>query len=349
MTEPPRILLIRPSALGDVFRSVPLAASLSRAFPEIPIDWVVQEEFSDAIRAHPAVSRVIGFPRRRLQGWWRSPAALATGWRFFRGLRGNYAVAIDAQGLARSGLMAFASGARRRIGFADAREGAWLGYDERIRVSPELSAVDRMLGLLGGAGIEPIADCRLRVPEDAEADWSSWRSTSLGTASFVAIAPTSRWKSKEWPAAHWRRLVERLIEGGLAERIVLLGAASEQDRLRELAGDRAEVVVMAGAGPLAMSMAAVRDAALLVANDSAMLHAAVGFDVPLVGLFGPTDPAMSGPYGRVSDCISSPLADPTIHYRDRGLGDRLMRAIPVDEVLAACRARLAGVTPESAS
>ena len=348
MTQPPRILLIRPSALGDVFRSVPLAASLFRAFPENPIDWVVQEEFSDAIRAHPAVSRVIGFPRRRLQHWWRSPSALATASRFFRGLRGNYAMAIDAQGLARSGLMAFASGARRRIGFADAPEGAWLGYDERIPVSPDRSAVDRMLGLLEGAGIEPIADCRLRVPEDAEAGWAAWRSASIGAATYVAIAPTSRWTSKEWPMTHWRGLLERLLDERLAERIVLLGAASEADRLHELAGDRAEAVVMAGAGPLAMSMAAVRDAALVVANDSAMLHAAVGFDVPLVGLFGPTDPAISGPYGRVVDCIASPLADGAIHYRDRGLGDRLMRAIQVEQVLAACRERLTTVHVESA-
>lgn len=347
MTQPPRILLIRPSALGDVFRSVPLAASLFRAFPENPIDWVVQEEFSDAIRAHPAVSRVIGFPRRRLQHWWRSPPAMATGWRFFRGLRGNYAVAIDAQGLARSGLMAFASGADRRIGFADASEGAWLGYNARIPVAADLSAVDRMLGLLEGAGIEPIADSRLRVPEDVEAGWSAWRSASLGTAGFVALAPTSRWTSKEWPADHWCRLVEGLLGERLAERIVLLGAPSETALLRELAGDRDEVVVMAGAGPLAMSMAAVRDATLLVANDSAMLHAAVGFDVPLVGLFGPTDPAISGPYGRVSDCIASPLADPAIHYRDRGIGDRLMRAIPVDEVLGACRERLVAGQSES--
>ncbi|MAH65917.1 MAG: hypothetical protein CMJ27_05950 [Phycisphaerae bacterium] len=347
MTEQPRILLIRPSALGDVFRSVPLVASLSRAFPETPIDWVVQEEFSDAIRAHPAVSRVIGFPRRRLQHWWRSPPAMATGWRFFRGLRGNYAVAIDAQGLARSGLMAFASGARRRIGFADASEGAWLGYNARIAVSADASAVDRMLGLLEGAGIEPIADCRLRVPEDAESGWSAWRSATIGGAGFVAIAPTSRWTSKEWPEDHWRRLVEGLLVERLAERIVLLGAASETDRLRELAGDRAEVVVMAGAGPLAMSMAAVRDSALLVANDSAMLHAAVGFDVPLVGLFGPTDPVISGPYGRVTDCIASPLADAAVHYRDQGLGDRLMRAIPVDEVLEACRDRLTATRTEA--
>ena len=258
-------------------------------------------------------------------------------------------MAIDAQGLARSGLMAFASGARRRIGFADASEGAWLGYNARISVSADASAVDRMLGLLEGAGIEPIADSRLRVPEDAEAGWSAWRSASLGDAGFVAIAPTSRWTSKEWPADHWRRLVDALLQERLAERIVLLGAASETGRLHELADARPGVVVMAGAGPLAMSMAAVRDAELLVANDSAMLHAAVGFGVPLVGLFGPTDPVISGPYGRVTDCIVSPLADPSIHYRDRGLGDRLMRAIPVDEVLEGCRERLMVGKMESTS
>ena len=335
-----RILLIRPSALGDVFRSIPVLTSLSRAFSGVPIDWVVQEGFEDAIRAHPAVSRVIGFPRRRIQYWWRSPAQARRAFDFFRGLRNGYDLVVDAQGLARSGIMALASGGEKRIGFADAREGAWLGYTDRITVSGGLHAVDRMLSLLEGAGIEPIKDSKLFVPEDVEADWASWRASSIGQEPYIALAPTSRWVSKEWPADLWAELAGRLLRDGHTKKIVLLGAAGEVGRLSEIARGSAGIKILAGQGPLAFSMAAVRDASLVVANDSAMLHAATGFGVPLVGLFGPTDASISGPFDRVADCITSPVADPALHYRDPKIGDRVMRAITIDSVLAACLARL---------
>ena len=335
-----RILLIRPSALGDVFRSIPVLTSLSRAFSGVPIDWVVQEGFEDAIRAHPAVSRVIGFPRRRIQHWWRSPTQARRAFDFFRGLRNGYDLVVDAQGLARSGIMALASGGEKRIGFADAREGAWLGYTDRITVSGGLHAVDRMLSLLEGAGIEPIKDSKLFVPEDVEADWASWRASSIGQEPYIALAPTSRWVSKEWPADLWAELAGRLLRDGHTKKIVLLGAAGEVGRLSEIARGSAGIKILAGQGPLAFSMAAVRDASLVVANDSAMLHAATGFGVPLVGLFGPTDASISGPFDRVADCITSPVADPALHYRDPKIGDRVMRAITIDSVLAACLARL---------
>ena len=340
MIETQRILLIRPSALGDVFRSIPVLSSLSRAFPGVPIDWVVQEGFEDAIRAHPAVARAIPFPRRRIQHWWRSPAQARQAIDFFRGLRGGYHLVVDAQGLARSGLMAFASGGGRRIGFADAPEGAWLAYTDRIAVPEGLHAVDRMLAMLEGAGIAPITDSGLFVPEDVEVDWASWRSSSIGDGPYIALAPTSRWVSKEWPADHWAELARRLLGDGHTKRIVLLGGSGEVERLIQIAGGRSGIEILAGQGPLAWSMAAVRDASLVVANDSAMLHAAAGFDVPLVGLFGPTDASISGPFGRISDCITSPDADPSLHYRDRKIGDRVMRAISVDSVHSACVARL---------
>jgi lipopolysaccharide heptosyltransferase I len=342
VTTPRRILLIRPSALGDVFRSVPVAASIARAYPGVPLDWVVQTEFADAVRAHPAVDRVIPFPRRELVGFWKPIG----GWRrtaaFLATLRNGYDLAIDAQGLARSGAMAIFSGARTRIGFADAREFGWIGLNRRIRVAPGLPAVDRMLAMLAGAGIEPVEDLRLFVPDDAEAGWSAWRRERLGDARYAAIAPTARWRSKQWPEARFAELARRLLDEGRIERVLLLGAPSESAVLDEIAHDRSDIVSIAGAGPLAMSMAAVRDAAIVIGNDSAMLHAAAGFDRPLVGLFGPTDPVECGPCGRIADTIRADGVGPEVHYRDRGLGDQLMRRIEVDPVVELAAARLDG-------
>lgn len=342
MPTPRRILLIRPSALGDVFRSVPVAASIARAFPGVPLDWVVQTEFIDAVRAHPAVERVIPFPRRELNGFWNPFGGWQRTARFLATLRNGYDLAIDAQGLARSGAMAIFSGARTRIGFADAREFGWVGLNRRIRVSRGLPAVDRMLEMLRGGGIEPVPDLRLVVPEDAESGWAAWRREQLGDARYAAIAPTARWRSKQWPEERFAELARRLLDRGDVDRVLLLGAPGERDVLASIAGDRADIVSIAGAGPLAWSMAAVRDAAIVVGNDSAMLHAAAGFDRPLVGLFGPTDPVECGPHGRVTDTIRAADVDPRTHYRDRGLGDELMRRIEVDQVVELAAARLDG-------
>ena len=340
MTTPRRILLIRPSALGDVFRSVPLAASIARHWPGVPLDWVVQTEFMDAVRAHPAVDRVIPFPRWELAGFWRPIDGWRRTARFLASLSNGYDLAIDAQGLARSGAMAIFSGAGRRIGFADAREFGWIGLNRRVKVAGGLSAVDRMLALIEGADIPPVPDLTLTVPADAESGWAEWRRDRIGTATYAAIAPTSRWESKEWPIERWLEVVDGLLDSSAVERVLLLGSPSERTHLVDAMGDRPEVFTLAGEGPLARSMAAVRDASIFLGNDSAMLHAAAGFGVPLVGLFGPTDPLECGPYGRVEDTIRAPDVDAGVHYRDRGLGDSLMRRITVEEVLAAARLRL---------
>ena len=317
---------------------MPLVTSINRRFPGVPLDWVVQTEFMDAVRAHPGVARVIPFPRRELDGFWRPLDGWRRTARFLRSLRNGYDLAIDAQGLARSGAMAIFSGAGDRVGFADAREFGWVGSNRRIRVAPDLPAVDRMLALLEGAGIPPVADLSLHVPEDVEVDWSTWRNSRIGSKEtespgHAAIAPTSRWISKEWPIERWVQVGERLLESRRVSNIVMLGAPSEAAKIQAAIGGRPGFQSLAGEGPLSWSMAAVRDASILLGNDSAMLHAAAGFAVPLVGLFGPTDPAICGPHGRVRDTIRAPGVSAEVHYRERDLGDDLMRGIQVEEVV----------------
>ena len=195
-----------------------------------------------------------------------------------------------------------------------------------------------MLALLEGAGIPPIPDLSLYVPEDVESDWQSWRSSRIESGGsnpggYAAIAPTSRWLSKEWPLERWVAVGERLLESGRVSNILMLGAPSEVGKIQDAIGEREGFQSLAGEGPLSWSMAAVRDSSILLGNDSAMLHAAAGFAVPLVGLFGPTDPAICGPYGRIQDTIRAPGVGTDVHYRDRGLGDRLMREIAVEEVV----------------
>ncbi|MBX3361299.1 MAG: glycosyltransferase family 9 protein [Phycisphaeraceae bacterium] len=124
------ILIIRPSALGDVCRTVPVLASLRSAYPETRIDWLVQDSFADAISGHPALSGVVPFERGRLGKDLKSIRPAST-IRFSAGCVLSSATVIDAQGLFRSGMLALATGARRRVGYANAQELGWLGYNTR--------------------------------------------------------------------------------------------------------------------------------------------------------------------------------------------------------------------------
>lgn len=344
--SPGRILIIRPSALGDVCRSVPVLASLRAAWPDARIDWLVNEGFEDAVRSHPALDAVVPFPRRALAGAWRPHVGLAA-LRWMRSaLRApRYDLVLDCQGLARSGLFARWTGARRRIGRSDASELGWLGCNERVPAGRARHVVDRMLELVVAAGAAAKADMRLHVPPECTASWSRMRASEGLGGSYAVFAPTSRWPSKEWPPGHWRELVPRVLDLGI-ERIAFVGARGEVDRVRASIpggayGERC--AMLAGRTGIGELMATIAGASLVVANDSAALHMAVGLGVPYVALFGPTDPAENGPYGGTRWVVKGDFAEcePPLHYRDPRLGDRLMRRVPVDAVAARAAQALA--------
>jgi heptosyltransferase-1 len=331
--SPQKILLIRPSALGDVCRSVPLAVSLKAAFPSSTLDWLVNEPFADAVRAHPCVDRIVAFPRKQLG------RASASG-RFDQSLRWmnqhlrspGYDLVVDAQGLARSGLFSFWTRARRRIGFAGARELGWLGYTEKHRVSVT-HTVDRMLGLLQAAGIPPIADLRLHSPPEDRA--AAQRDPILGSSRYALLAPTSRWPGKLWPADRFAALASELLRRGF-DHVVVVASGNERDQcgpLLELASREPRIIDRIGATSVGGLMALIERASLVVANDSAALHIAVGFDRPLIALFGPTRIELVGPYRRERDVLQFLEAGDSMNHKDAAIGQRIMGRITLDHVL----------------
>jgi lipopolysaccharide heptosyltransferase I len=343
-----RILIVRPSALGDVCRTVPVLASLRRACPEAAIDWVVQDTFRPVIAAHPALTEAIAFPRSRFARWWRSPAAMGEMLRWFRELRRRrYDLVVDCQGLGRSGLITFLTGARCRIGHRGAPELAWLGYNLPSSSPPGMHTVDRMLSLLREAEIEPVYDMRLYVAEDDRRWWANQRvEHDLDDARYAVLAPTARWASKRWPIERWRRLRGPLLDRGM-KRLVVIGAPDERPQVQGLLEDPehsgSSVIDLVGRATIGQMMAIIAQAALVIANDSAPLHVAVGFDRPCVALFGPTDPAQVGPYRRPEAVVREyrPRPGESVNYRDGKLGDELMRFISVNDVLERVDAVLA--------
>ncbi|NBX25297.1 MAG: lipopolysaccharide heptosyltransferase family protein [Planctomycetes bacterium] len=259
--------------------------------------------------------------------------------RFMGQLRGaGYGLAVDLQGLFRSGFFLRGSGAARRLGWSDAREFAWLGASERHARRGGPDATEIMLALLEDAGIPPVRDARVHVPPPAVESWRRRASRQGLAEGFILLAPTSRWAAKRWPANRWRELAAALLADG--HRVALVGAPSERAQVAA-AMPQGSVVNLCGELTLAEWLAAIADARAVVANDSAAVHAAAGLGRPLVGLYATTDPAAVGPYGRpesVEAAPGPPPRDPHA-YRDDRMQSR-MHAIGVDAVRTRLQAEL---------
>jgi len=342
ISAPARILIIRPSALGDVCRSVPLLTSLRRAWPAARIDWLVNSAFSGAIAAHPALSGVVPFDRRALGRWW-SPRALHHLRTFLAGLRSaHYDLVIDAQGLARSALFARVTGAPIRIGPADARECGTLGYTIAAPVS-QTHTVDRMLELLAPFNIDPVRDLRLYAPADALTRLHSH--PDLRTKRYAILAPTSRWPGKRWAPDRFTAVAGELLRrhANQLDAVVIVGAASERDQCGPLlaaAAANSAIIDCLGKTSVADLMALVASASLVIANDSAAVHMATGFNRPMVALYGPTDIAKVGPYHQQSSVIQHRRATDVLDHKNTLSGLDMMDRITIDQVLAQADASL---------
>ncbi|MEE2907799.1 MAG: glycosyltransferase family 9 protein [Planctomycetota bacterium] len=338
---PQRILLVRPSALGDACRSVPVLVSLAKAWPEATLGWVIQEGFEDVIRCHPDLDEIVVFPRKALAKWATRPWVLGRSIKWMHSLRrGHWDLVVDCQGLVRSGLMSFASGARLRVGDRGAREGAWLAYNHRVKTESHTHTVDRMLNLLEPLGVEQVPDMQLYTPRECVERWNQMRRERAINTPYLAFAPTTRWPSKAWPDDHWVQFVKSLNHHVIPS-VVLVGSDSERPkvallakRLRDETG--IDVHDLAGQTSIGELMAVIESARLTVANDTAALHMAVGLGGRCVGLYGPTDPAEVGPYRCDDRVVYAPPPSP-VNYRDSRLGDRIMRSVSVESVLEMTR------------
>ena len=156
-----RILIIKPSALGDVATTLPLLWDVRAALPEARIDWLIHPAYVPVIQGHEALHEAIVFDRKKLASWWYKPASTRRFTGLLKTLRENqYDVAIDAQGLFRSGFLARITGAKMRIGFAQAREGAALAYTHPVTLPEKgkrMLAVERMRAL-GAPGFSSSLD-----------------------------------------------------------------------------------------------------------------------------------------------------------------------------------------------
>jgi heptosyltransferase-1 len=289
----PRVLLVKLSSLGDVIHLLPAVTDLSRARPEIEIDWAAEDAFAPVPAMHPAVRRVIAVSLRRLRANPLSPA----GWGALAGARGalraaRYDWIVDAQGLLKSVAVGrLAAGPLFGYDRASIREKtASRFYDVALRVPRDLHAVERCRRLVAAVfGYEPAgaADYGIVPPGEPPA----WAPRS----DYVVALQASSKRAKRWPEAHWLDLAGRLAREGIG--IVYPGGspAEREDAAR---------LAQASPGGFAAPAMTLPEAAALLARSSAVIgvdtgltHLAVALGCPTVGLYVATKPGLTGLHG----------------------------------------------------
>jgi heptosyltransferase-1 len=334
--------------MGDVLHAMPAVAALREQHPDWVIGWAIEPVWRELLEAESAVHDVAWRfserdSRRPLidrwspvptRDWKRRPFSLST-LRDIRCLRrelvrDHYDLCVDMQGSIRSAMVGRMAGAHMFAGAAEPREApaAWF-YNRKIRLSAT-HVVEQGCELLGAAVGESLRPAKVTLPVDPTAE--QWCDALLDGAAerFALIAPTAGWGAKQWPVERYGAVAASLGRAGFRTLVNAPSFEHTVGRRVVEASDGAATLVPCSVGQM---IALVRRVGVVIAGDTGPLHLAAALERPVVGLFGPTDPARNGPYGTQSRVLrhSSSRVD---HSRRVETEEGLMQ-ITTEEVVEA--------------
>lgn len=285
---PRRLLLVKLSSLGDIAQALPLAEALRAGLgPDVFLGWAVRGKFAPLLFGNPHLDAVYDWHGSGLRGLSAFGRRLRTA---------RFDTALDAQGLLVSGLVAFLSGAPRRIGFDRNREGNALWLTEpRVPARQRLHMTQKLLGFCDALQIPRLAPRPQAYLADAEAARAEALLAPAAGGRAIGCIVGASTADKAWPASHWAQLARTLAGEGL--RPVLLGGPGEAAAAQAIEKEAGGAVAanLAGATDLRALASVLARCAAAVGGDSGPTHLAVAVGTPVVGLYGVTDPARTGP------------------------------------------------------
>lgn len=351
------LLVVRLSAMGDIIHTLPAVVALRHAFPQITLGWLIEERWAELLctlrfpRAgrrsgeRPLVDRVHTVNMLQFR---RSPVSFNTWQQVAVGLselRGvEYSAAVDFQGAVRSALLARWSGAPVLYGCAQPRENAAsMFYTRQVNASGR-HVVEQALGLARAvierppnskpastATLSPPLGTDVEFPVDSDAEK---KITSLfGGGKFAIMNPGAGWGAKQWPAERYGTVAKELSQDGIRS-IVNYGPGEEQlaDAVTVASGSAAQKISCS----IAELISLTRRATLFIGGDTGPLHLAAALKIPVVAIFGPTNPARNGPFGTRSITLRS-ASSMTDHSRYPDPEHGLLEITPEEVVVAARR------------
>lgn len=290
-----RILLIKLSALGDIVMTLPLLPAIQNRFPQAKIDWLVNKSFQDLLKNQKYLHQILLFQRKEWgrKSFWKNRQT------FFQLLRdlknSHYDLVLDFQGLLRSGFLAFCTHAPQRVGFANAREMAPLFYTHKVSVPTlDVHAFDRYQSLVESVGVTVSHPPIYEIPLEEEAIQFVEKHLSGYPPPFVGIVPQTMWKTKIWGT---EKLIEVLKKISPFVTPVLFGSADGAEEAEQLQSACAgKAINLIGKTNLSQLFAFLHRMNVVLTNDSGPMHMAATLKVPVVAIFGPTNPIRTGPF-----------------------------------------------------
>ena len=315
-----KILILKPSSLGDVIQALPVLRLLKLQFPRAEIFWWIDSGLATLLLGDPDLTGVVRFERKR----WSRLAHWPEMIRSIRWLRAqHFDLVIDLQCLARSGTFAWLTRGKLLVGLDEVREGARGFYDVAVpRNSFHTHAVDWYLAVLPALGV-PVHNNFVWLPERPEISAAVKAKWDTRAPRWIALQPGARWNNKRWPVAHFAELVRQLAQKYPTARFAILGGQDDQ-ALGEtiLRAEPTRCLNLCGATSLLEMVEWLRLCNLLITNDTGPMHVAAALGVPLIGLFGPTEPRRTGPYGQLENVLRlelpcSPCLKSVCHFDRR--------------------------------
>jgi lipopolysaccharide heptosyltransferase I len=329
--QTPRILIVRLSAIGDVIQSLPIACALREKFPEAFLTWAVEKNAGQLLQGHEAIDQIVTLPR----GWLKSPAGV---WRLRRMLHDlHFDVAVEAQGLTKAAILAWLSGARRRIGFGHpwGRElSRWINTETVDTPGPHV--VQRNLQLLRPLDIlSPTV--RFLVPERVEDRETAERMIhGVGLEQgFTILNVGAGWPSKLWPADRFAAVATHLGTAWGLPSLVAWAGQQERQIAERIVADSQGCAQASPKTTLTELAALSRRAKLFIGSDTGPLHLAAAVGTPCVGLYGPWPAEVHGPFGSQHIALQK-ASSPSSTRQRRTASPELMEAITVADVCSAC-------------
>ena len=325
-----KILVVKLSSLGDLFHALPAVHNI-KVQTGAQIDWATHAPYADLAGCFDDVDRVIAVPRHQT-------LAQARAW--LPALRSErYDLVLDMQGLLKSALVARLARRARVLGPSFHREGSRLFYHavagprdrSRHAVNENLDFVAK----LNLGKIEPVFP--VTFPERP----------AQGDRPRIALLPASRWPTKTWPPGHFAETARRLLP--LRPTFFLMGGADSVAACTRIEADlEGRAINLAGKTDLIETGSVLQHMDLLIANDSGPVHMAAALGIPALTIFGATDPARTGPYGKKHQVVRAALDCPPCHSRSCRRHDRACLQELAPETVAQTAARMLDANRQSA-
>ncbi len=327
MIAPPisRILIVRLGAMGDVIHGLHAGAALREAFPEVLLGWLIEERWAELLctlstprsgprsAQRPLVDRVHTVNTRQ----WRHALFSAATWERVAAnlsdLRAaRYEIALDLQGAVRSSLLARWSGAPVIYGAAQPRENLATMFYTRQIIAGGDHIVEQNLALAEAVAHQHLKMPQVDLPRDPAAEQEcDHRLQANGIQEFALLNPGAGWGAKQWPAERYGQVAKHLSERGVKP-LVNFGPGEKDlaHAVKTASGGAAETF----SGSLTQLIALTRRARLFVGGDTGPMHLAAALGVPVVGIFGPTDPARNGPFGTRTIVLRGPSSSTSYRH-----------------------------------